>query len=202
MNDMLEYERLAQQGGAKYIAGIDEAGRGPLAGPVVVAGVVMPLETENLIDGVNDSKKLSAKKRDSLYDKILLTALEVQVAVVGWEEIDTLNILNATKKGMLQCISGFKLADKVLIDAVKLDSPLPTLSIIHGDALSYSIAAASIVAKVTRDRLMEQYHKLYPQYNFAKHKGYGTAEHIKLLKQFGPCPIHRKTFIKHFVNVD
>ena len=199
---MLEYERLAQQGGAKYIAGIDEAGRGPLAGPVVVAGVVMPLETENLIDGVNDSKKLSAKKRDSLYDKILLTALEVQVAVVGWEEIDTLNILNATKKGMLQCISGFKLADKVLIDAVKLDSPLPTLSIIHGDALSYSIAAASIVAKVTRDRLMEQYHKLYPQYNFAKHKGYGTAEHIKLLKQFGPCPIHRKTFIKHFVNVD
>lgn len=202
MNDMLEYERLAQQGGAKYIAGIDEAGRGPLAGPVVVAGVVMPLETENLIDGVNDSKKLSAKKRDSLYDKILLTALEVQVAVVGWEEIDTLNILNATKKGMLQCISGFKLADKVLIDAVKLDSPLPTLSIIHGDALSYSIAAASIIAKVTRDRLMEQYHKLYPQYNFAKHKGYGTAEHIKLLKQFGPCPIHRKTFIKHFVNVD
>lgn len=202
MNDMLEYERLAQQGGAKYIAGIDEAGRGPLAGPVVVAGVVMLLETENLIDGVNDSKKLSAKKRDSLYDKILLTALEVQVAVVGWEEIDTLNILNATKKGMLRCISGFKLADKVLIDAVKLDSPLPTLSIIHGDALSYSIAAASIVAKVTRDRLMEQYHKLYPQYNFAKHKGYGTAEHIKLLKQFGPCPIHRKTFIKHFVNVD
>ncbi len=199
---MLEYERLAQQGGAKYIAGIDEAGRGPLAGPVVVAGVVMPLDSEKIIDGVNDSKKLSAKKRDILFDKIVATALEVQVAVVGWEEIDSLNILNATKKGMLQCINNFKLADKVLIDAVKLDSPLPTLSIIHGDALSYSIAAASIVAKVTRDRLMEQYHKLYPQYNFAKHKGYGTAEHIKLLKQFGPCPIHRKTFIKHFVDVD
>lgn len=198
---MLEYERQAQQEGAKFIAGIDEAGRGPLAGPVVVAGVVMPLEEDKLIVGVNDSKKLSEKKRDVLFDKIIATALDVQVAIVGWQEIDEMNILNATKKGMLSCIEGFKRVDKVLIDAVKLNTNVPTLSIVHGDALSYSIAAASIVAKVTRDRLMAEYDKQYPQYNFAKHKGYGTAEHIRLLKQYGPCPIHRKSFIGHFVEV-
>lgn len=198
---MLEYERQAQVDGARFIAGIDEAGRGPLAGPVVVAGVIMPLDNDKIIDGVNDSKKLSEKKRDILYDKIISTALDVQVAIVGWEEIDQINILNATKNGMLQCIKGFKQVDKVLIDAVKLDVKVPTLSIIHGDALSYSIAAASIVAKVTRDRLMLEYDKKYPQYNFAKHKGYGTAEHIALLKKYGPCPIHRKTFITHFVEV-
>ena len=200
MTNLLEYERIAQQAGAKYIGGIDEAGRGPLAGPVVVAGVIMPLEENSLIDGVNDSKKLSAKKRDLLYDKILATALDVQVAIIGCEEIDEINILNATKKGMLQCINGFKKVDKVFIDAVKLDCSVPTLSIVHGDALSYSIAAASIVAKVTRDRLMLQYDKQYPQYNFAKHKGYGTAEHIRLLKEFGPGPIHRRSFIGHFVD--
>lgn len=200
MTNMLEYERIAQQAGAKYIGGIDEAGRGPLAGPVVVAGVIMPLEENSLIEGVNDSKKLSAKKRDMLFDKILATALDVQVAIIGCEEIDEINILNATKKGMLQCINGFKAVDKVFIDAVKLDCSVPTLSIVHGDALSYSIAAASIVAKVTRDRLMLQYDEQYPQYNFAKHKGYGTAEHIRLLKEFGPCPIHRRTFIGHFVD--
>lgn len=198
---MFEYELKAQSQGAKFIAGIDEAGRGPLAGPVVVAGVVMPLDEQHVIDGVNDSKKLSAKKRDALYEKILQTALDVQVAVIDCEEIDKLNILNATKKGMLQCIDGFKNVDVVLIDAVKLQTEVPTVSIVHGDALSYSIASASIVAKVTRDRLMEQYDKQYPQYAFAKHKGYGTAEHIRLLKQYGPCPIHRKTFIGHFVEV-
>ena len=198
---MLEYERQAQSEGAKFIAGIDEAGRGPLAGPVVVAGVIMPLGEQDIIDGINDSKKLSEKKRDLLYDKIIEKALDVQVAVIGWEEIDRVNILNATKNGMLQCINGFKQVDKVLIDAVKLDTEVPTLSIIHGDALSYSIAAASIVAKVTRDRLMLEYDKQYPQYNFAKHKGYGTAEHIALLKQYGPSPIHRKTFITHFVKI-
>ncbi len=198
---MLEYERMAQEMGAQYIAGIDEAGRGPLAGPVVVAGVIMPLNDEDLIDGINDSKKLSAKKRDMLFDKIKEKAIDVQVAIISHEEIDELNILNATKKGMLQCIDGFKKVDKVLIDAVQLQTKVPTLSIIHGDALSYSIAAASIIAKVTRDRLMLEYDKMYPQYNFAKHKGYGTAEHIKLLKEYGPCPIHRKTFIGHFVEL-
>lgn len=198
---MLEYERLLQEQGAKYIAGIDEAGRGPLAGPVVVAGVIMPLDECDIIEGVNDSKKLSAKKRDLLYDLIFEKAIDVQVAIVDNEIIDRDNILNATKSGMLQCINGFAQVDHVLIDAVKLNAKVPTLSIIHGDALSYSIAAASIVAKVTRDRLMQDYHREYPQYNFAKHKGYGTAEHIRLLKEHGPCPIHRRTFIGHFVEV-
>ena len=196
---MLEYERQLQEGGAKLIAGIDEAGRGPLAGPVVVAGVIMPLD--DVIDGVNDSKKLSATKRDLLFDKIMEKAIDVQVAIIDNETIDRDNILNATKSGMLQCINEFKQVDRVLIDAVKLDAKVATLSIIHGDALSYSIAAASIIAKVTRDRLMLEYDKQYPQYNFAKHKGYGTAEHIKLLKEHGPCPIHRRTFIGHFVEV-
>lgn len=196
---MMQYEQKFINDGARLIAGIDEAGRGPLAGPVVVAGVIMPMD--NLIDGVDDSKKLSAKKRDMLYDKIMATATDVQIAVVDNEVIDRVNILNATKQGMIQCIEGFKKVDVVLIDAVKLNVNVPTLSIIHGDALSYSIAAASIVAKVTRDRLMLNFDKLYPQYHFAKHKGYGTREHIELLKTFGPCPIHRKTFIGHFVQV-
>lgn len=196
---MLEYERQFLEMGDKFIAGIDEAGRGPLAGPVVVAGVIMPLDKADIIDGVNDSKKLSAKKRDALYDQIIAKAIDVQVAVVDHEVIDRDNILNATKGGMLQCINGFSKVDRVLIDAVKLNAKVPTLSIIHGDALSYSIAAASIVAKVTRDRLMLEYDKQYPQYNFAKHKGYGTAEHIRLLKEHGPCPIHRRSFIGHFI---
>ncbi len=196
---MMQYEQKFINDGARLIAGIDEAGRGPLAGPVVVAGVIMPMDT--LIEGVDDSKKLSAKKRDMLYDKIMATATDVQIAVVENEVIDRVNILNATKQGMIQCIEGFKKVDVVLIDAVKLNVDVPTLSIIHGDALSYSIAAASIVAKVTRDRLMLNFDKLYPQYHFAKHKGYGTREHIELLKTFGPCPIHRKTFIGHFVQV-
>ena len=198
---MLEYERMLQESGAKYIAGIDEAGRGPLAGPVVVAGVIMPLDEDQIIIGVNDSKKLSAKKRDLLYDIIMEKAINVQVAIIDNETIDRDNILNATKSGMIQCINGFNNVDRVLIDAVRLDAKVPTLSIIHGDALSYSIAAASIVAKVTRDRLMLDYDRQYPQYNFAKHKGYGTAEHIRLLKEHGPCPIHRRTFIGHFVEV-
>ena len=198
---MLEYERQFLEMGDKFIAGIDEAGRGPLAGPVVVAGVIMTLDEADIIDGVNDSKKLSAKKRDALYDLIIEKAIDVQVAVVDHLTIDRDNILNATKNGMLQCINCFKNVDRVLIDAVKLNAKVPTLSIIHGDALSYSIAAASIVAKVTRDRLMLEYDKQYPQYNFAKHKGYGTAEHIRLLKEHGPCPIHRRSFIGHFVEL-
>lgn len=197
MNNMFEYELKMQQQGCKYIAGIDEAGRGPLAGPVVVASVIMPLDCP--VEGVNDSKKLSAKKRDMLYDKIVAQAIDMHVAIVSSETIDEINILNATKRGMLKCIESLKQVDCVLIDAVKLDTNVKTVSIIHGDALSYSIAAASIVAKVTRDRLMQEYDKQYPQYNFAKHKGYGTAEHIRLLKEFGPCPIHRRSFIGHFV---
>ena len=198
---LLEYENQLLEAGNKLIGGIDEAGRGPLAGPVVVAGVIMPLGESDLIDGVNDSKKLSAKKRDKLYDEILAKAIDVQVAVVDNKTIDEINILNATKQGMLQCIEGFSDVDCVLIDAVKLDTSVRTLSIVHGDALSYSIAAASIVAKVTRDRMMEEFDKSYPRYGFAKHKGYGTAAHIAALKQYGPCPIHRRSFIGHFVDL-
>ncbi len=198
---LLEYENQLLEAGNKLIGGIDEAGRGPLAGPVVVAGVIMPLGESDLIDGVNDSKKLSAKKRDKLYDEILAKAIDVQVAVVDNKTIDEINILNATKQGMLQCIEEFSEVDCVLIDAVKLDTSVRTLSIVHGDALSYSIAAASIVAKVTRDRMMEEFDKSYPQYGFAKHKGYGTAAHIAALKQYGPCPIHRRSFIGHFVDL-
>ena len=198
---LLEYENQLLEAGNKLIGGIDEAGRGPLAGPVVVAGVLMPRGGSDLIDGVNDSKKLSAKKRDKLYDEILAKAIDVQVAVVDNKTIDEINILNATKQGMLQCIEGFSEVDCVLIDAVKLDTSVRTLSIVHGDALSYSIAAASIIAKVTRDRMMEEFDKSYPQYGFAKHKGYGTAAHIAALKQYGPCPIHRRSFIGHFVDL-
>lgn len=193
---MLQYEQNLQQLGCTYIGGIDEAGRGPLAGPVVVAGVIMPLD--DIIEGINDSKKLSEKKREILFEQIMQKAIDVQVAVIDNEQIDQINILAATKQGMLQCINGFEKVDHVLIDAVKLDTNVPTTSIIHGDALSYSIAAASIVAKVTRDRMMLDFDKQYPQYNFAKHKGYGTKEHISLLREYGPCPIHRKTFIKNF----
>lgn len=196
--DLLEYERGLTEAGYKRIAGMDEAGRGPLAGPVVVAAVVMPLD--EIIDGVNDSKKLSAKKRDMLFDAIMSKAQEVKVSVIDNETIDKINILNATKRGMTECAEGLD-ADCVLIDAVQLPCKIKTVSLIHGDALSYNIAAASIIAKVTRDRLMQEYDKQYPQYNFAKHKGYGTAEHIRLLKEYGPSPIHRRTFIGHFVKV-
>lgn len=202
MVDMLAYEKSLLAQGYSLIGGIDEAGRGPLAGPVVVAGVIMPTNAESIIPEVNDSKKLSEKKREKLYPLILERAVEVRVAVIDEKVIDEINILNATKKGMLECIEGFQAVDAVLIDAVKLDTKTPTISIIHGDALSYNIAAASIVAKVTRDRMMKEYAQKYPEYKFEKHKGYGTAEHIALLKQYAPSPIHRKTFITHFVDID
>lgn len=202
MVDMLAYEKSLLAQGYSLIGGIDEAGRGPLAGPVVVAGVIMPTNPESIIPEVNDSKKLSEKKREKLYPLILERAVEVRVAVIDEKVIDEINILNATKKGMLECIEGFQAVDAVLIDAVKLDTKTPTISIIHGDALSYNIAAASIVAKVNRDRIMKEYAQKYPEYKFEKHKGYGTAEHIALLKQYAPSPIHRKTFITHFVDID
>ena len=196
---MLDYERQMQQKGHTLIGGVDEAGRGPLAGPVVVAGVVMPLD--DLIEGVNDSKKLSEKKREKLYDEIVKKAISWHVAIVDAERIDEINILNATKEGMLQCVENLG-ASCVLIDAVKLDSKVETVSVIKGDQLSYNIAAASIIAKVTRDRLMKQYALEYPKYKFEKHKGYGTALHVSLLKEYGPCPLHRRTFIKNFLSHD
>ena len=192
---LLQYERQLEQNGCKLIAGIDEAGRGPLAGPVVVASVIMPLD--DIVDGINDSKKLSAKKRELLYDKIIEKAVDLHVAIVPAEIIDRINILNATKQGMLECIDGLKKADCVLIDAVKLQTTARTLSIIHGDALSYSIAAASIVAKVTRDRLMVQYDELFPEYGFASNKGYGAPKHLEALQKYGPTAIHRRSFLKN-----
>ncbi len=195
--DMLQYENSCIANGDRYIAGIDEAGRGPLAGPVVVASVIMPLD--NIIAGVNDSKKLSEKKRQALYPMILEQCIDYHVAIIEPSVIEDVNILNATKQGMYQCIDGLDSVDTVLIDAVKLDTAVNTISIIKGDSLSYSIACASIIAKVTRDNIMYEMHKLYPQYAFDQHKGYGTAKHIANIRQYGACPIHRPSFIKNFV---
>lgn len=197
---MFDYENKYLNNGYKLIAGIDEAGRGPLAGPVCVAIVIMPLEEKDRIIGINDSKKISEKKRDLLYDEILRKAIAYHIELVDEITIDTINILNATKLGMLTCINSIDTKpDVVLIDAVKIDSDIQTESIIKGDALSYSIACASILAKVTRDRYMLEMDKKYPEYNFKKHKGYGTKEHIENLKKFGKCEIHRESFIKNFI---
>lgn len=195
--DMLQFEKEYISQGKKFVAGIDEAGRGPLAGPVVVASVIMPMD--NIIEGINDSKKLSEKKRNLLFEKIKEVAIAYHIEVVDEKVIDQINILNATKLGMKNCIEKLSVVpDVVLIDAVKIDSDVQTVSIIKGDAKSYSIAAASILAKVHRDNMMLQYDKEYPIYNFAKHKGYGTKVHIEAIKQHGICPIHRRTFVKNF----
>ena len=197
---MFEYEEKYSSDGYKLIAGIDEAGRGPLAGPVVCAIAIMPLDKDKIIDGVNDSKKLSPKVREVLYDKIINTAIAYKIEVVDNKTIDKVNILNATKQGMINCIKNISITpDIVLIDAVKINSDIVTVPIIKGDEKSYSIACASILAKVYRDRFMQHYDKIYPQYLFAKHKGYGTQKHIELLKKFGKCEIHRDTFIKNFL---
>ena len=181
------------------LAGMDEVGRGPLAGPVVVGCVVMP--SEPLLPYINDSKKLSEKRREALYDQIIATSLAYATAWVGPEVIDEINILEATKQGFAQAFAsiGVPVTD-VLIDALQgLDIPARQHPLIHGDALTYSIGAASILAKVARDRYMIEQDALYPQYGFARNKGYGTAEHIAALKEYGPCPIHRRSFIGHFV---
>ena len=199
---MFDFENEYKSKGYNIIAGVDEAGRGPLAGPVVCACVVMPLDSESIIAGINDSKKLSEKKRDELYEKIIQTAISYSISVVDNVTIDQINILNATKLGMANCINKLnKKPDIVLVDAVNgLDVDCEYLPIIKGDAKSYSIAAASILAKVYRDRLMMELDKEYPLYNFKKHKGYGTKEHIQNLKEYGRCKIHRDTFIKNFIN--
>ena len=178
-------------------AGIDEAGRGPLAGPVAAGCCVMPAEL--LLPGVDDSKKLSEKKREALYEQILETAVYARVAYATAEEIDELNILEATRLAMARAAADAP-CGLFLLDA-REHVPLPgeQRAIIHGDALCYSIAAASILAKVARDRLMRELDEKYPQYGFAKHKGYGTAEHIAALRQYGPCPEHRSLFVRKFV---
>ena len=196
---MFDFENNYKSLGYKLIAGMDEAGRGPLAGPVACAACIMPLD--DIIDGVNDSKKLTEKKREELFDKIIEKAIAFKITFVDEKIIDEINILEATKKGMQDAIGGLYVKpDFVLVDAVKgLKLDVPYLPIIKGDALSYNIACASILAKVSRDRLMLEFDEMYPEYNFKKHKGYGTKEHIENLKKFGKCPIHRNTFIKHFV---
>lgn len=192
------------------IAGIDEAGRGPLAGPVVVASVIMP--RDSMIEGVNDSKKVSEKKRERLYEEIINEAIAYGVGIISQEEIDRINILNATKEGLTLAIKemendlkeknrGFEKPEIILVDALtKIDTDhIPYKSIIKGDAKSYSIAAASIIAKVTRDRIMRQWDEVYPMYGFAKHKGYGTATHIAAIKEYGLCPLHRRSFVKNII---
>ena len=193
-------ENELRKKGFKYICGIDEAGRGPLAGPVVVASVIMP--ADSMIEGVNDSKKISEKKREKIYDQILEEAISYGVAIIGQDEIDEINILNATKKGLtvsLQELS--QRPDLILVDALNgIDTMgIPYDSIIKGDAKCYSIAAASIIAKVTRDRIMREWDKVYPEYGFEKHKGYGTAAHIAAIRENGICPIHRRSFTKNFI---
>ena len=194
---LTEIERGLWAEGWRAIAGIDEVGRGPLAGPVVTACVSIP--KDRLVPGVDDSKKLSEKKRESLYQPLLDAAEYAETCFIPPEVIDEINILNATKRGMERCAARFE-NGIILIDAVTgLNLPCPQRPIVHGDALSYMIGAASIVAKVARDRYMIALDEKYPMYGFARNKGYGTAEHIAALKKYGPCPDHRRSFIGHFV---
>ena len=191
----LDYENKLSSEGYKLIAGTDEVGRGPLAGPVCTACVIMPLD--DIIEGIEDSKKVSEKKREKLFDEIIEKAICYSIDFVDEKCIDEINILEATKLSMKNSIEGMKIKpDIVLVDAVKgLDVSVPTLPIIHGDALSYNIAAASILAKVSRDRLMCEYSKKYSEYGFEKHKGYGTKLHIEAIKKYGVLDIHRKSFL-------
>ena len=192
---LYKFESEARAEGFKLIAGVDEAGRGSLVGAVVIAAAILP---ENLyLERLDDSKKLSAKVREVLYEKIISAAISWNVVCVEMEEIDALNIYQATLEGMKRAVAGLKIQpDFVLTDAMKVDfgEKIPSRAIVHGDSLSASIAAASILAKVTRDRLADQWAKIYPQYGFEKNRGYGTKDHLDAIKKFGATPIHRKTF--------
>lgn len=196
LETMLRYEKELYQKGYQAIAGIDEVGRGPLAGPVVTACVILPKDCK--IRHLNDSKKIPKKHHEEIYEEVLARALGVGIGIVDNDTIDRVNIYEATKLGMLQAIEQMKgevtKPDYLLIDAMQLDTPIPQLSLIKGDANSLSIAAASIVAKVTRDRMMAEYAKEYPGYAFDKNVGYGTKDHLAGLKQYGVTPIHRKSF--------
>ena len=194
--DKLKFEREIFAQGYKLVCGVDEVGRGPLAGPVVCAAVIMP--TDDIIDGVDDSKKLSAKKREVLSELILNKAVAYNICLVEPEIIDKINILEATKLCMKNAVEGLKVKpDFVLTDGnMTLDIAIPQSSIVKGDSLSYSIGAASIVAKVYRDKLMDDLDKLYPEYAFAKNKGYGTQIHIQAIKDIGLSPVHRRSFTK------
>ena len=195
---MLEYtlERELKTEGFSAVCGVDEAGRGPLCGPVVAAACILP--DGFVLEGLNDSKKLTPKKRDALFDLIRENAVAYCIAEASVEEIDSLNILEADLLAMRRAIAGLSVpADVALIDGnIARDFPIPAKAVIHGDAISPSIAAASILAKVTRDRQCEELDRQYPQYGIAKHKGYGTKAHMDALRQYGPSPIHRKQFIR------
>ena len=196
-----EIEEEMYNSNVKCICGIDEAGRGPLAGPVVIAAAIMP--RYSMIEGVNDSKKIYEKKREALYETIINEAISYGVGIIEPKEIDRINILNATKEGLTMAVKELAVRpDLIIVDALtKIDTDgIPYKSIVKGDAKCYSISAASIIAKVTRDRIMRQWDEIYPQYGFAKHKGYGTAEHIAAIKKYGLCPIHRLSFVKNIVN--
>lgn len=204
---MLTIEKEIWDKGYNYIACIDEVGRGCLAGSVVACAVIMPKDL--LIEGVNDSKKLTAKKRDKMYDLIMDSAVAVGIGEMDCTTVDEINIKNATKLAMIQAIANLRdnegnavIPDYLLIDAEKLDLSIPQSNIIHGDARCHGIAAASIIAKVTRDRQMEELDKEFPLYSFSKNKGYGTKDHVKALLKFGPIKIHRKTFLKKILNTD
>ncbi len=190
-------EKNAKSQGFKFICGVDEAGRGPLAGPVCAAAVILPEDCE--IEGLNDSKKLSEKKREAIFPEILEKAVSYSIAFASVEEIDRVNILNATYLAMNRAIDGLKIpCDYALIDGNRTpaDIKVPCETVVKGDGKSCSIAAASILAKVTRDRLMLELDAQYPQYNLKKHKGYGTREHTDLILQHGVSPIHRRSFLK------
>ena len=200
LEKLKEIEKEFFNKGAKYIAGIDEAGRGPLAGPVVVASVI--LNEDSMIEGVNDSKKISEAKREKLYEVITKEAICYGIGITYQDEIDEINILQATKKALTESIKALEIKPNIImVDALEgIDTlSIPYKSIIKGDAKCYSIAAASIIAKVTRDRIMREWDKIYPQYGFASHKGYGTAKHILALKEYGACSIHRQSFIRKFI---
>ncbi|MDD3191305.1 MAG: ribonuclease HII [Bacilli bacterium] len=193
MSDIYELERKLHQEGWNHIVGTDEVGRGPMAGPLVVAAVILPKDC--IIEGLDDSKKLSQKKREQLYPVIMEKAIEIQIVFIDEKEVDQINVYQASKKGMMRAIEQFETAiDYVLTDAMPLVLPYPSESIIKGDGKSASIAAASIVAKVTRDRYMIMQDKLFPQYGFKQHKGYVTKRHLMALKKYGPCEIHRLSF--------
>ena len=198
LTKLKEIEKELYEKGFDSICGIDEAGRGPLAGPVVVAGVIMP--RDSMIEGVNDSKKVSEKKREKLYDIILEEAISYSVAIIGQDIIDKINILNATKQGVTEVVDGLDIKpDLILVDALEHINTrgIPYEPIIKGDAKCYNIAAASIIAKVTRDRIMREWDEIYPQYGFINHKGYGTAKHMAAIREYGLCHIHRRSFTKN-----
>ncbi|MCG2723040.1 MAG: ribonuclease HII [Thermodesulfovibrionales bacterium] len=194
--DIYQHDESLRKKGFPLIAGIDEAGRGPLAGPVVAAAVV--LKTGTRIDGLRDSKKVPAKERESLFSEIKNTAVDMGIGIVDHADIDRLNILRATRYAMKLAVENLSLQpDLLIIDAVSLPSvSIRQLTPVKGESVSASVAAASIIAKCVRDKIMTEYHELYPQYNFSKHKGYSTREHMQKLQEFGPCPIHRRSFCK------